>query len=112
MLVFDRKMSDASKCCVCGEQGHIGARCPELCAPLRPGFYTGGGGGGGHSHDEDDEKVEFMSSVYHQVAAANNEHEEDARCLNQTTVLSAFPRSQPRQDDQSWAVVTLSTCCV
>jgi hypothetical protein len=101
-------MSDASKCCVCGEQGHTGARCPELYAPLREGFYKGGGGGGGHSHD-DDEKVDFMGSVYHQVAAANNEHEEDARCL---TVLSAFPRSLPQQAKQFWAVDMPSTCCV
>ena len=45
---------DASACMICGHGGHSISRCPELVAPLRDGFYTGGGGGGGHSHDEED----------------------------------------------------------
>jgi len=29
-------------------------KCPDLTAPLKPGFYSGGGGGGSHSDDEDE----------------------------------------------------------
>jgi len=40
-------------CSVCGEAGHHPMRCPELCAPLRPGF-SGANGGGGHGGDEEE----------------------------------------------------------
>lgn len=50
-------------CTVCGEAGHKLDRCPELCAPLRPGFYAPSGGGGGHSHDDDDEKLKSLRSM-------------------------------------------------
>jgi hypothetical protein len=43
-------------CSVCGEAGHHPMRCPELCAPLKPGF-SGANGGGGHGGDEEDEKA-------------------------------------------------------
>jgi len=33
------------------------SRCPQLCEPLRNGFYTGGGGGGGGGGDDDDERL-------------------------------------------------------
>ena len=101
-------MADASKCCVCGEQGHTGARCPQLYAPLREGFYTGGGGGGGHSHD-DDEKVDLLAATLTQQVATNNEHDE--RCLN-PIVLSALPRSRLTPVERSWDVATPSICYV
>lgn len=40
-------------CSVCGEAGHHPMRCPELCAPLNPGF-SGANGGGGHGGDEEE----------------------------------------------------------
>lgn len=45
-------------CSVCKEAGHRAERCPELSAPLKPGFYAPSGGGGQHSHD-DDEKLKL-----------------------------------------------------
>jgi hypothetical protein len=50
-------------CTVCGEAGHRLDRCPELCAPLKPGFYAPSGGGGGHSHDDDDEKITTIAKL-------------------------------------------------
>jgi hypothetical protein len=112
-------MSDASKCAVCNEHGHTSWRCPELCAPLREGFYTGGGGGGGHSHDDDEavdgltcaQKVDLLTAALAYPIATNNEH--DARCPNLTqSALSALPISRLRQDEQFWAAAMASTCCV
>jgi hypothetical protein len=48
-------------CTVCKEAGHRLDRCPELCAPLRPGFMAPSGGGG-HSHDDDDEKLKIIET--------------------------------------------------
>jgi hypothetical protein len=49
---------DSAACMICGYGGHPVNRCPELVAPLRGGFYSGGGGGGGgHGHDDDDERA-------------------------------------------------------
>lgn len=44
-------------CSICQTQGHHARACPELSAPLRPGFFAPSGGGG-HSHDDDDEKAQ------------------------------------------------------
>jgi hypothetical protein len=41
-------------CLVCKTQGHNEANCPQLCEPLKNGFYSGGGGGAAHSHEEED----------------------------------------------------------
>jgi hypothetical protein len=46
---------NAVPCSVCKEAGHRLDRCPELYAPLRPGFFAPSGGGG-HSHDDDDDE--------------------------------------------------------
>ena len=46
-------------CSICKETGHRLDRCPELSAPLRPGFFAPSGGGG-HSHDDDDEKLKMI----------------------------------------------------
>ena len=43
-------------CSVCSESGHHARRCPQLYAPLQPGFFAPSGGGG-HSHDDEDEKL-------------------------------------------------------
>ncbi len=51
------KMEYGGKCSLCGEGGHRASRCPDLCDPLREGFFKGGGGGGGgdcDDHDHDD----------------------------------------------------------
>ncbi len=48
-------------CTVCKEAGHRLDRCPELSAPLRPGFFAPSGGGG-HSHDDDDEKLKTITA--------------------------------------------------
>jgi hypothetical protein len=50
-------MEYGGKCSLCGEGGHRASRCPDLCDPLKEGFFKGGGGGGGgdcddHDHDE------------------------------------------------------------
>ena len=44
-------------CTICQQGGHRASKCPELTAPLRPGFFAPSGGGG-HSHDDDDEKLQ------------------------------------------------------
>ncbi len=49
-------------CTVCKEAGHRLDRCPELAAPLRPGFMAPSGGGG-HSHDDDDEKLKNVVAM-------------------------------------------------
>jgi|Laugrespbdmm15sd_2_1035082.scaffolds.fasta_scaffold49024_1 hypothetical protein len=48
-------METGGKCCVCGGD-HRASRCPDLCDPLKEGFFQGGGGGGGgcDDHDHDD----------------------------------------------------------
>lgn len=52
-------------CSVCKEAGHHTSRCPELSAPLKPGFFAPSGGGGGHSHDDDESlKVEPLFQHY------------------------------------------------
>jgi len=48
---------NSSPCSLCNEQGHNHMRCPDLTAPLRPGFHSGGDGGGGHGEDEDEHYV-------------------------------------------------------
>lgn len=48
---------------------HYSSLCPELYAPLKQGFYTGGGGGGGHSHDDDDEHIQGGFSPIQSVAS-------------------------------------------
>lgn len=45
---------NAIPCSICQQDGHRANRCPELSAPLRPGFFAPSGGGGGHSHDDDE----------------------------------------------------------
>ena len=45
---------NGSTCSLCNEQGHNHMRCPDLTAPLRPGFHSGGDGGGGHGGDDDE----------------------------------------------------------
>ena len=54
---------NAVPCSVCKEAGHHTRRCPELYAPLRPGFFAPSGGGGGHSHDDDDDE-KLKATVY------------------------------------------------
>ena len=49
-------------CSLCQKDGHRASHCPELCTPLKSGFFAPSGGGGGHSHD-DDEKLN-VSFVY------------------------------------------------
>ena len=46
-----------SQCSICNERGHNQSKCPDLCSPLKPGFYSGGGTGGGHGGDDDDERA-------------------------------------------------------
>ncbi len=57
-------MEYGGKCSLCGEGGHRASRCPDLCDPLREGFFKGGGRGGGgdcDDHDHDDRvKLEQM----------------------------------------------------
>jgi hypothetical protein len=49
-------------CSVCSESGHHARRCPQLSAPLQPGFFAPSGGGG-HSHDDEDEKIKKNNSL-------------------------------------------------
>lgn len=58
---------DTGACMICGYGGHAVSRCPELVAPLRGGFYSGGGGGGGHGHDDDDDERLLMKIRLHLV---------------------------------------------
>ena len=50
---------NTSGCSICQQAGHAARQCPELSAPLRPGFFAPSGGGGAHSHDDDDEKLKL-----------------------------------------------------
>ena len=43
-------------CSVCSQAGHHARRCPELSAPLQPGFYAPSGGGR-YTGDDEDEKL-------------------------------------------------------
>jgi hypothetical protein len=54
---------NAIPCSVCSEAGHHARRCPQLAAPLQPGFFAPSGGGQ-HSHDEDDEKISRTLNSY------------------------------------------------
>ena len=49
-------MDSGGKCCVCGGD-HRSSRCPDLCDPLKEGFFQGGGGGGGGCDDDHDEQL-------------------------------------------------------
>ncbi len=46
-------------CSVCSQAGHHARRCPELSAPLQPGFYAPSGGGR-YTGDEEDEKLKSV----------------------------------------------------
>lgn len=45
-------MEKACPCTICNSHTHSTSRCPQLCEPLRNGFYTGGGDSGGGGDDE------------------------------------------------------------
>ena len=62
-------------CKICSSGGHISSRCPELCIPLKEGFYRGEGGAQ-HSHDDDDEHILMLSVV------SNDIHYERLEVLN------------------------------
>lgn len=59
---------DGIKCSMCGEGGHRVSRCPDLCDPLKEGFFQGGGGGGGGCDDEHDDQMKLDR---HTVVAAS-----------------------------------------
>jgi hypothetical protein len=44
----------SAACAVCNKAGHPSTKCPELTAPLKPGFFSGGGGGRPSGDDEDE----------------------------------------------------------
>ena len=61
-------------------------KCPDLTAPLKPGFYSGGGGGGSHSHDEDEKLKVVLPAIL--VSSKNDQQvsffyrgEEGGGCL-------------------------------
>ena len=55
---------NAIPCTICQKPGHHCRSCPELSAPLLPGFFAPKGGGGGHSHDEDEKvKVKIKKQI-------------------------------------------------
>ncbi len=57
-------METGGKCCVCGGD-HRASRCPDLCDPLKEGFFQGGGGGGCDDHDHDERlKLEHVLNLY------------------------------------------------
>lgn len=64
-------MQSAAACSICNKHDHSDSRCPELRAPLKEGFYTGGGVSRGGGGDEDDRvhlivlnPVQIASIVY------------------------------------------------
>lgn len=54
-------MQPVSPCCLC-KGPHNTSRCPELCDPLKEGFYSGGAPPSG-GHDHDDEKCEREPNI-------------------------------------------------
>ncbi len=49
-------------CSICNEGGHHSRRCPQLTAPLQPGFYAPSGGGRYTGDDEDEKLNRFIMS--------------------------------------------------
>ncbi len=80
-------MEYGGKCSLCGEGGHRASRCPDLCDPLREGFFKGGGGGGGgdcDDHDHDDHvKLDRLATagVLAVLRRTWNTHEDSLRYL-------------------------------
>jgi len=47
-------------CEVCQNGAHHPSDCPELAAPLKDGFYSGGGGQQSHDHDDDESSAKTI----------------------------------------------------
>lgn len=56
-------MQNAATCSICNKHDHSENRCPELRAPLKEGFYTGGGVSRGGGGDDEDERVRLSVVV-------------------------------------------------
>jgi hypothetical protein len=56
-------MQTAAPCSLCNKHDHSASRCPELRAPLKEGFYTGGGVSRGHSDDDDEQLQQPKQTV-------------------------------------------------
>jgi hypothetical protein len=63
-------------CSICGEAGHSSRRCPTLCSPLTPGFYSPPAG---HRPSGDDD--EHIKLKYKPVFTASISRKQ---CLKQT----------------------------
>lgn len=53
-------MQSSAACSICNKHDHSENRCPELRAPLKEGFYTGGGVSRGSGGDDEDDRVRLI----------------------------------------------------